>query len=74
MKELLYSFWEEWKKQSGHREYRAMSYTIDGGRFGIDVKYSDQIDPKQSFSKRSPLVVKQRFGDAKVDHSYPRGS
>lgn len=74
MKELIYSFWEQWKNQPGNREWRAMSYVIDGGKFGIDLKYPDQIDPNQGFSERRPLVVKERFGDAKVDYSKPRGS
>lgn len=74
MKELIYSLWEQWKKQPGNREWRAMSYMIDGGRFGIDLKYPDQIDPNQSFSERRPLVVKESFGDAEVDYTKPRGS
>jgi hypothetical protein len=42
------------QKQPGHRECRAMSFMIDGGRFGVDLKYPDQIDPNQSFSARRP--------------------
>jgi hypothetical protein len=74
MKELIYSFWEKWKEQPGNREWRATSYVIEGGKFGIDLKYPDQINPNQSFSERRPLVVKERFGDMKVDYSKPRGS
>lgn len=73
MKELIYSFWKEWKEQPGKREWRTMSYVIEGGKFSIDLKYPDQINSDQGFSERRPLVIKERFGDMKVDYSKPRG-
>jgi hypothetical protein len=68
---LLYTFWEQWKAQPGNREWRAMSYVIDGGKFSIDLTYPDQIDPGEDVSDRRPSVVRKYFGDMKVDYSKP---
>lgn len=72
MQELIYSFWERWKEQPGNREWRAMSYVIDGGKFKIDLSYPDEINPDEDLSERRPTVVKKHFGDMKVDYSKPK--
>lgn len=72
MKELIYSFWEEWKKQSDNREWKVMIYVIDGGKFSIDLKYADQLKKDENVSDRRPVVIKEYFGDMSVDYSRPR--
>ncbi len=72
MQELIYSFWERWKEQPGNREWRAMSYVIEGGKFKIDLSYPDEINPDEDISERRPTVVKKHFGDMKVDYSKPK--
>jgi hypothetical protein len=72
LQELLYTFWEGWKEEPGNREWRAMSYVVDGGKFKLDLTYPDQINADEDISDRRPLVVKKYFGDAKVDYSKPK--
>jgi hypothetical protein len=71
MQELIYSFWEAWKRQAGNSEWRTMSYLIHDGQFSIDLAYPDQIDPDEGISDRRPAVINQHFGDAPVDYSRP---
>lgn len=72
LQELIYSFWEQWAAAPGNREWRAMTYVIEGGKFVVDLTYPDQIDPDADLSERRPLVVKKQFGDMKIDYSKPK--
>jgi hypothetical protein len=71
MKELLYSFWEQWQRQPGNREWRTLCYVIDGTKFKMHLQYPDQIDEEQDVSDRRPSVVKKYFGEEPVDYSNP---
>lgn len=72
MKDLVASLWEKWRSIPGNREWRVMSYVIDGGKFNIDLTYPDQVDEDEDLSDRRPLAVQKYFGDAPVDYSNPR--
>jgi hypothetical protein len=71
MRDLIYRFWEHWKAQPGNREWRAMAYVVDGGKFSIDLTYPDQVDPQEDISDRRPAIVRRYFADMKVDYSKP---
>lgn len=71
MVEAVYALWQTWKTSPGNREWRAMSYAIDNGKFSMDLKYPDQMIPGEDVSERRPLAVKRHFGDANVDYSRP---
>ncbi|WP_420998491.1 hypothetical protein ACKI2N_032050 [Cupriavidus sp. 30B13] len=71
LQQLVYSLWEAWKATPGNKEWRAMSYVVDDGKFNIELQYPDQIDPVEDVSDRRPVVVHKYFGDAKVDYSQP---
>lgn len=68
---LIMKLWKEWKSHGGNKEWRALSYVIDDGRFGIDLIYPDQINEDEDLSDRRPLVVKKHFGGAKVNYKAP---
>ena len=70
LQDHIYSLWERWKERPGNREWRAMSYAIDGGKFSIDLTYPDQIGG-EDIADRRPLVVKKHFGSLNVDYSKP---
>ena len=72
LRELVYSFWEQWQQEPGNAEWRVMSYVIEGGKFSIDLAYPDQIDPNEDISERRPRAVTKHFGDMRVDYSDPR--
>jgi len=69
---VIYSFWEQWKAEPSNREWRIMSYLIDGGKFSLDLVYPDQIDENEELSDRRPRAIKKYFGDTKVDYSRPK--
>ncbi len=71
MRELIYSFWQQWQQQPGNREWRSMSYVINGKKFSIDLIYPEQLDASQNTSDRRPEIVKKHFGKMKVDYSKP---
>jgi len=71
LRRQVYALWEEWKTHTGNREWRAMSYVIDGGEFTIDLTYPDQLIPNEDLSDRRPRVVRKYFGDAGVNYSAP---
>ena len=73
LRDLILSLWTEWQKHPPNREWRTMSYVIENGRFKTDFVYPDQIDAAESEIHRRPRVLRQHFGDAKVDYSRPRG-
>ena len=72
IKDLIVSFWEAWRGTPGNREWRVMTFVIEGGAFNIDFNYPDQIDEDEDLSDRRPRVIKRYFGDSLVDYSNPR--
>lgn len=72
LQDLVVSLWENWKS-AGNPEWRALSYTIEGGKFNIDLSYPDQLDAGEDLSDRRPRAVQKYFGDALIDYSSPRG-
>ena len=72
MRELIYSFWRQWKEQPGNRVWRTMAYVIDGKKFSIDLTYSDQINLDEDVAERRPAIVRKYFGDVAVDYSTSR--
>lgn len=70
LQELIYSFWERWTDEPGNKEWRAMIYVIEDGKFFIDFVYPDQMD-HLGIDEHRPLVVQRHFGDAKIDYSSP---
>lgn len=73
MQSVIYSLWTEWQKHPPHHEWRTMSYIIENGKFKVDYVYPDQINEEESEVERRPRVVKQHFGDTKIDYSSPKG-
>lgn len=71
LQEQVYSLWTEWRKHPENREWRAMSYVIDAGKFTIDLTYPDQLVSGEALSDRRPQVVHKYFGDKKVNYSMP---
>lgn len=71
LQEQVYSLWTEWKNQTQNREWRAMCYVIDAGKFTIDLTYPDQLISGEALSDRRPRAVRKYFGDAKVNYSAP---
>ncbi len=72
LQDLVVSLWENWKS-AGNPEWRTLSYTIEGGKFNIDLSYPDQVNASEDLSDRRPRAVKKYFGDAPIDYSSPRG-
>jgi hypothetical protein len=73
LRNLVYSFWERWRKTPGYREWRIMSYVIKGKKFKMDLAYPDEVNTDEDISERRPIVVKKYFGDIKVDYTKPHG-
>lgn len=71
LQEQVYSLWTEWMKHPGNREWRALSYVIDDGKFTIDLTYADQLVSGEALSDRRPQAIRKYFGGAKVDYSVP---
>ena len=71
LKSEIYSLWRNWKDAPGNREWRTMEYVIEDGKFSIDFKYPDQIDPELDTLDRRPDVILKHFGDMEVDYSKP---
>ena len=71
LQQLIYSFWETWKATPGNEEWRTMCYTLNGGKFAIDLQYADQVNPAEEVSDRRPRVVSKYFGSAIIDYSRP---
>jgi hypothetical protein len=71
IQKLILDLWRVWQEYPGNREWRVMCYLIDGGRFSIDLSYSDQINEDEDVSDRRPAAIEKYFGDAKVDYSSP---
>lgn len=72
LQDLIYSFWRKWSAVLGNAEWRAMTYVIDGENFSVDLTYPDQIDPEVDLAERRPVVVKEHFGNLKIDYSRPK--
>lgn len=71
MVEAVYALWQAWKTIPGNREWRAMSYAANNGKFSMELLYPDQLILREDVSARRPLAVKRHFGDANVDYSRP---
>ena len=70
LREEIYSFWDAWRKD-GKPEWRTMAYVMVGGKFSIDFLYEDQMKADEELHDRRPKVVREHFGDMKVDYSRP---
>jgi len=65
--------WERSRADPQAGEWRTMTFLIHpDGRFTIELKYPDQVDPEQGVSERRPAVLRAHFGDARIDYSRPR--
>ena len=71
LEEEVYSFWEAWKDVPGNEEWRAMWYSLEGGKFQIHLVYPEQIDPTETSIARRTAIIAEQFGDAAVDYSQP---
>lgn len=73
LEQAILDFWEQSKADPQAGEWRTLAYLIrPDGRFTMDLKYPDQVDPDEDVSDRRPPVLKAHFGDAKIDYSRPR--
>lgn len=72
LQDLIYSFWEQWKKSMEGGAWSVMCYLIEDGKFRIDLSYPDQINPNESIIERRPRALVKYFGSRKVDYSNPR--
>jgi hypothetical protein len=68
----VFSFWQDWKTEPTLQEWRAMSYSIDGDHFSVDLTYPDALIEGEGVSERRPRAVRKFFGDVKVDYSHPK--
>lgn len=72
MKNLITSFWDAWRRTPGNKEWRVMSFVIEGSAFNIEFSYPDQIDESEDLSDRRPKVIVKYFDDKIIDYSNPR--
>lgn len=71
LNDLIYSLWEKWSSHPGNKEWRAMAYLIQDGKFSIDLVYPDQMNPDEGLPERRPRVIQKCFGHVQVDFSKP---
>ncbi len=67
--DMIYEFWDNWRKQPENREWRAMEFVIENGKFSVDFTYPDQLDDTDAVSSRRPEIERKHFGDVEVDYS-----
>jgi hypothetical protein len=71
LSELIYSLWEEWKKNAKNKEWKGIAYLIEDGDFTLDFTYPDQMQSDEDMPERRPRVFKKYFGDVEIDYSDP---
>ena len=69
--ELFDKLGEAWEAEEPDKRWAALRYTIANGRFSVAMQYPDELDEDEGPSDRRPRVLKEQFGDLKVDYSDP---
>jgi hypothetical protein len=69
---LIYDFWSEWRAIPGNREWRAILYRIEAGKFDIEFTYPDKFDPSQDVSERRSGLAQRFFGGLPFDYQNPK--
>lgn len=73
LERAILEHWEGSRADPQAGAWRTMAFLIHpDGRFTIELKYLDQVDPEQDVSERRPAVLRAHFGDARIDYSRPR--
>ena len=70
LRHLIRDFWQAWRADPDNKEWRAMTYIIDGGKFRLEFTYPDQLVGEHAIERR-PAVIQKFFGDRKVDYARP---
>jgi hypothetical protein len=70
LEEEIYCYWESSKSEIPGR-WRVMRYAITKGKFTIDFKFPEDVNPDEGLSDRRPIAVQECFGDAPIDYSNP---
>jgi hypothetical protein len=63
---LFYDFWEAWKSQPGATAWRLAVYTLDGGKFRIDVSYPDEVDASLDHMALRRETLKKHLGSLPI--------
>lgn len=69
--DLMYQLWLQWRKVPGNQAWRVMAFVVDGGQFGIDLIYPDQLAPDEDGAELWTPVVQKYLGKAPIDYSRP---
>jgi hypothetical protein len=67
--DLVYELWEKWGSLPGQEPWRALLYTVKGGKFDIDLTYADKFDEELPEAERRLLAIQPVLGKCKVDYS-----
>lgn len=71
LEDALYELWERWQEVPGNKPWFGLSYLIRDSKLQVDLTYPDQIVPNEGSIDRRRRLVRQHFGDVKVDYSAP---
>jgi len=73
LERAILEHWERSRADPDAGEWRTMTFLIrPDGKFTVELRYPDQVDPEQDVSERRPSVLRAHFGDARIDYSRPR--
>lgn len=68
---LIYSLWEQWRRDPKNKEWKGMAYFIENGDLTLDFTYPDQMRSDEDMPERRPRVFQKYFGDVEIDYSDP---
>lgn len=69
LEDLIYEMWEQWSSLPGQETWRSLLYTVDGGKFNIDMTYAEKFNEQLGDVERRHLAIEPVFGKRKVDYS-----
>ncbi|MBE7157679.1 MAG: hypothetical protein INR62_04465 [Rhodospirillales bacterium] len=71
LEDRLYELWERWKETPGNAPWFGLTYLVQDNKLQIDLLYPEQVNAREGLLDRRPRLVKQYFGDVKIDFSTP---
>ena len=69
LRNAIIDFWNAWRKTPGNQEWRAMTFSLEGRKFKVDLVYPEDVRDEENRIDRRDKVLARYFGDQQVDYS-----